>query len=221
MQYAIYDSDARSVSFETRHVNGQLHRFKLSKNQFLALNDAILIINQTNRYGHYPLGQQTWMHYNAFDASLYRDVTNTKRINFIFISFSEYKRFTQKRLLSLVRSNERRRACDENRLGRYRQRLKSAISKRPSSIAMQSSDRSPASKRACRRKRHSSSTSTDNGDLPNDSEASAILPEWNCASARWRSDSKSSTSSTTQDTFPAVSYPSPSLQNSSDEMDCE
>ena len=89
-QYASYNHGSERVTFETRHVCGRRFYFPLTKNQFLALNDAILLIDKENAYGHYPLGQNTWMHYNAFDASLYREMNNG-RVHFIFASFDEYK----------------------------------------------------------------------------------------------------------------------------------
>ena len=177
-QYASYNHGSERVTFETRHVCGRRFYFPLTKNQFLALNDAILLIDKENAYGHYPLGQNTWMHYNAFDASLYREMNNG-RVHFIFASFDEYKSYTHRRLLSLVRLKDnatvgaasvartKARAKRHGRQGRRRRSSSESVItnyKRPLSVAVQSSNRSPASKRPCREKREAVSRATDNAD---------------------------------------------------------
>ena len=213
-QYASYNRGSEQVTFETRHACGRRFYFPLTKNQFLALNDAILLIDSENAYGHYPLGQNTWMHYNAFDASLYREMNNG-RVHFIFASFDEYKSYTHRRLLSLVRvkNNETavaaasvartrtRTKARAKRNGRGRRRNSNSESvitnhKRPLSVAVQSSDRSPASKRTCREKREAVSRATDNADVSYNDEESAIFSEWHYSNTRRRRDSISPLSST-------------------------
>ena len=215
-QYASYNHDSERVTFETRHACGRRFYFPLTKNQFLALNDAILLIDKENAYGHYPLGQNTWMHYNAFDASLYREMDN-RRVHFIFASFDEYKTYTHRRLLSLVRVKDNatvaaasvartRTKARAKRNGRGRGEGGSSSEsvstryKRPLSVAVQSSDRSPASKRACREKREAVSRATDNADVSYNDEESAIFPEWHYSNTRRRRDSISSLSSTKENT---------------------
>ena len=203
-QYASYNHGSERVTFETRHACGRRFYFPLTKNQFLALNDAILLIDKENAYGHYPLGQNTWMHYNAFDASLYREMNNG-RVHFIFASFDEYKNCTHRRLLSLVRVKDNatvaRTKVRAKRNGRGRGRSSSSSEsvstnhKRPLSVAVQSSNRSPASKRPCREKREAVSRATDNADVSYNDEESAIFPEWHYSNTRRRSDSISSLSS--------------------------
>ena len=106
IQYTTYNCTEEKVTFETRYACGRRCYFHLSKNQFLSFNDAILLIDRSNCYGHYPLGQRTWFHYNLTDASLYRHLKNGDRIDFIFACFAEYKRYAHRRLLSLVRLKE-------------------------------------------------------------------------------------------------------------------
>ena len=210
LQYATYDRANEQVTFETRLACGRRHHFYLSKNQFLALNDAILLIDTENAYGHYPLGHGIWMHYNAFDASLYRDTKNCERIYFIFASFSEYKRFTHRRLLSLVRSKEKktdvpkaratlqaRRQYNERDRGRSGRKAEiiSTNCKRPLSVAVQSVNRSPTAKRSCWEERNAASRTADNANLSCDDEDSSIFSQWNYSSTRRRSDSISSISS--------------------------
>ena len=195
-QFASYNHASERVTFETRHACGRRFYFPLTKNQFLALNDAILLIDRENAYGHYPLGQNTWMHYNAFDASLYKEMNN-RRVHFIFASFDEYKSYTHRRLLSLVRVKDNatvaRTKARAKRNGRGRSSGSSeSVStnhKRPLSVAVQSSDRSPASKRTCREKREAVSRATDNADVSYNDEESAIFSEWHYSNTRRRRDS--------------------------------
>ena len=204
-QYATYNRVSGRMTFETRHACGRRFYFSLTKNQFLALNDAIILINEENAYGHYPLGQNTWMHYNASDASLYRDLNNddNSRVHFIFASFDEYMNYTHRRLLSLVRLKDNKTvaaaiAARARRNGRGRRRNGTSVTtsyKRPLSVAVQPSNRSPASKRPCREKREAVSRATDNADVSYTNEESAIFPEWHYSNTRRRSDSISSLSS--------------------------
>ena len=210
-QYASYNHDSERVTFETRLACGRRCYFSLTKNQFLALNDALILIDKENAYGHYPLGQNTWMHYNAFDASLYREMNNG-RVHFIFASFHEYKKYTHRRLLSLVRVKEietvaaatvarTRSKARAKRNGRERGRRRSSSEsvttnyKRPLSVAVQSSNRSPASKRPCREKREAVSRATNDADVSYNGEESPIFSEWHYSNTRRRSDSISSLSS--------------------------
>ena len=228
-QYAMYNRTNQRITFETRYACGRRCEFTLSRNQFLALNDAIFLIDKENAYGHYPLGQRMWLHYNLFDASLYRETKNDGRIYFIFASFAEYKRFTHRRLLSLVRlkeektvvTNARRSLHNERNRGRggRKSEVVSSINKRPLSNAMSETNRSPAAKRTCREERDAASRTTDDADLSYNDEASAIFPEWHHSNTRRWGDSISSLSSLSKtfSTTDSVQLFQPS--NSTDEME--
>ena len=214
-QYVVYNCTKEIVTFETRYANGQLHYFNLTRTQFLNFHDAVLLIERDNSYGHYPLGRGTWLHYNAFDASLYRDARNEKRIDFLFASFGEYMRYTHRRLFSLVRRKEpktdgtrqqqqtRRRQQSNGRRWRGRStrgggkqcEIISSINKRPLPTAIQSENRSPTAKRPCWEDSQIASWTSDNVELSDDDEASAVLPKWHHPITRRRRDTLSSASS--------------------------
>ena len=65
LQYATYVPEDRTVMFETRHASGRQCSFVLTRNQFLSFDNAIVLIERENAYGHYPLGQHIWFHYNT------------------------------------------------------------------------------------------------------------------------------------------------------------
>lgn len=206
-QYANYDYEKEEIRFETQYADGRRTYFLLTRNQFLSLNDAIDLIDKEKCRGHFPLGQHTWIHYNAFDASLYRETRQSGRINFNFGCFEEYINFTHPRLLSIVRVNDAAAATKANRgrLGRGRGRGKPANHKRPSSVVFRPKDQSPSPKRACRRKREAVPGSSNNALLSDNEEESAIFPEWHCSNTWRRSDSITSISSFSK------SIPSPEI----------
>lgn len=206
LQYATYDQANDRITFETRHANGRHFRFVLSRNQFLALNDAIIMIEKEKCNGHFPLGHYTWLHYNAFDASLYKQTENCARIDFIFASFEEYKSFTHRRLLSLVRLNDvatvaaAGTSAQEKRRndGRSRGRGKSTSYKRPSSVVLRAENQPSTAKRPRRGERTISSRASNDADLSNHDEESAVLPEWHHTTTRRRFDSDSASSCTSK-----------------------
>ena len=202
-QFAMFNPTSGIVTFETRLACGRRYGFHLTINQFLALNDVLILIErQRNAYGHFPLGQGIWMHYNFSDASLYKESKHfQRRVNFVFASFEEYKRYTHKRLLSFVRKEEReadRLAARSN--GRGKDKDNTRGDKRPLSVVVQPRHRSPPSKRSCWEEREAVRRTTDDGDMSNFDEESTILPEWDDSIARWWCKS-----------FPSVSSSSKSL----------
>lgn len=209
------------ITFETRLANGRRFHFLLNKNQFLNFNDAVTLINKDNSSGHFPLGQNTWFHYNAFDASFYKNKHGHGRINFVFTSFDEYKNFTHDRLLSLVRLNDtptvKRR---DGRGGKRDEEAKPTSHKRPLSGTVQLSDQSPTTKRARRKPRKTTSRAANDAIMSHDDEESPVLPERYHSNTRRWCDSVSSFSSTSKD------LPSPTAVRldspySSDTMDGE
>ena len=207
----LFNSDTSEVIFATRHASGHRYKFILTKNQFLSLHDAVALIQRNNSYGHFPLGQSIWFHYNTWDASLYKDPIGKERVYFTFASFDEYLTYTHRRLLSLVRLNEvvptkpaRRRRRGGRQQMRRRQRKVgddsiSSNNKRSLSIALRADDQSPASKRFRGRKRKATSRSADDVDMSHNGEESAVFSEWHCSNSRRECDSISSMSYTSQD----------------------
>ena len=206
VQYVFYDRHNEEVTFESRMACGRRFAFLLSRNQFLNLNDAISQIKNFNYYGHFPLGQNTWLHYNAFDSSLYKESNDDRRLYFTFISFSEYINHTHPRLLSLVRQKDesvttRRRGSRTD--GRRQSAIKSTAHKRPLSTASGSSHQSSKAKRACGEEWTATSRATNDVVMSNIEEANTILSKRDRSSARWRSDSSSSDSSASEDIYPS------------------
>ena len=98
VQFVTYKANLDIITFETRHASGRRCHFILTKNQFLALYDAIALTQKSKRYGHYPLGENMWMHYNAYNVRLYKETSDRGGIKFDFESFEEYKTHTHARL---------------------------------------------------------------------------------------------------------------------------
>ena len=213
--------------------------FVLTINQFLSLNDAILLIQRDNSYGHFPLGENVWIHYNAFDASLYKDPVGGERVHFVFACFEEYVKYTHRRVLSLVRLNaitsatsmrSRRRGRGGRSILRGRRRLRecrevdstlssSSSNKRSSPASVRSSNRSPTPKRACEGKRQALPRSSDDAIVPLGQHPGPIFPEWHHSNNRRECDTISVMSYSSQD----LSTPSPQQHNApseSDELDC-
>ena len=206
-QFATFNPINGIVAFETRLACGRRYSFSLTINQFLALNDVLVLIeSQRNAYGHYPLGQGLWMHYNFSDASLYKESKDfQRRIDFVFASFREYKKYAHKRLLSLVRKEEREAAAaaattiaSGNGRGKAKGNVRS--DKRPLSIVLQRKHQSPSPKRSCGEQRQALSRASNDGDMSYNDEESTIFPEWNNPNTRRWCKS-----------FPSFSSPSKSL----------
>ena len=188
-QYAAFDSKTERVIFKTRHASGRHFHFTLSKEQFLAFDDAIAVIERSHCYGDYPLGQNTWLNYNESGVSLYKNVRDSGRIKFYFSNFREYKRYTHSRLKSFVPLTRK----ESGRLRHYGNTY-AASHKRPSSITMRQSDKSRATKRKCRRGRCITSRKTKDAELSSNEETCSVLSEWDYSNSRC-SDSISSESS--------------------------
>lgn len=214
IQYVSYNSITEEVIFETRLAGGRRFQFVLIKHQFLALNEAIILIQKHNSDGHFPLGYNTWLHYNGYDGSLYRELNNGGRVTFIFTSFDEYIAFTHARLLLVIRStkNEKRTGRRKRNVqGRIRGRgvgrfegeekseSESSHHQRPLSVVLQPAHQSSTSKRARRSEREAASRSTDNAVMSNNGEESVVFPEWHSATSRRRSDSFTSAASVMED----------------------
>ena len=198
LQYATYNKVYETVTFVTRLANGRHFHFELTKNQFLALNDAILLIDRENAYGHYPLGRNTWIHYNAFDASLYKEKTH-ERIYFNFASFHEYKKYTHRRLLLLIRLQGNVEAAADVRRRRRKRNARYGGDdssendvggcQRPLSTTVQASNQSATTKRSRRGEGDPLCRSSNDADMSANEEESPIFSEWHYSNTRRRSDS--------------------------------
>ena len=214
IQFVTYNQYTERFTFETRHVSGRRHHFVLSKNQFLALDDVIAFIQKSKRYGHYPLGQNMWINYNADDVRLYKETHECKHINFNFECFEDYKRHTHARLHSFIRPN-----CEVTRRRRKRHGEDSVMHyQRPLPVTLQSSHQPSTSKQRCRNEREVISRSTDNVIMSHDDEARSLLSKRKHTNPWRRSDSISSTTSTCAH---LSSPPSVRLDSSDDEMESE
>ena len=210
-QYAIYNPDCGIITFETRRIDGRRAYFDLTKNEFFDLNDVLILIARHKAHGHFPLGcDNIWFQHDKFHTRLYKDKDASGRAYYFnFISFEEYSFSTHHRLLSLIRlkaetptvTRQRvrgRRRQQQSRDGRGECDIKPASHKRPLSIAVQSPDRSPPSKRARGREREAASRTPDHVIVSDDDKTSAVFSKWNHSNpGRW-SDSISSTSSISQ-----------------------
>lgn len=204
-QFATYNTTSDKVTFETRHISGRRFHFVLTKNQLLALDDSILLIDRGEAWGHFPLGNNAWFHYDNSAACLYKEHENG-RAYFHFSSFREYKTVTHHRLLSLIRLKEQtpvarreRRSHNARRhigtRGRGESENKSTCNKRALSSVLKPSDRPSTSKRNRGGEREAASRPSNDVVMSHDDEKSSIFSKWKSSSPRRRSDSISSLSS--------------------------
>ena len=243
VQFVHFDNRNGKIYFESRKASGRHFQFILTRNQFFNLNDAIYQIKKFNYYGHFPLGNNTWLHYNGgSNTRLYREsFAKDCRVYFSFDSFMDYIKHTHPRLLSLVRLNqsaaaaataaipdigERRRRLNARRRLPSSSSTSSSIScskstnhKRPLSAVLEPSHQSSDSKRhRGRAERAAASRSTDNDVLSAVEEESVILSKWERSSDRRRCDSDSSQSSCAEDRHSPASLrcDNPSVQTPMD-----
>ena len=209
VQFVTYDRYTKTFTFETRHASGRHYHFIITKSQFLALDDVIMLIDAGLRHGYYPLDQNMWLCYKASNVALYKETTECERIKFTFEHFEDYKRYTHSRLRSLLRLNSkvarRKRKHDgEDSIANHQ---------RPLSITMQPTHQSSTSKRRCWNERETAPRSTDNVKLPPDDKTRSILSERHDTTPRRRIESI--ISSATMDTN--LSSPATIRLDSSDE----
>lgn len=232
LQYATYVPEDRTVTFEIRHASGRQFSFVLTRNQFLSFDDAIVLIERENAYGHYPLGQHIWFHYNAFDASLYKETKHNGRVDFIFASFAEYKTYTHRRLLSLIRLKDEVQPTTsaiptrtKARAKRHSRRKSKDETNRPHhkrslSITVQPADQPSAAKRCRRGEREAVSRSADDAHMSYDDEDGPVLSEWHYSNTRQRGDSISSISSVSKSANSSTRLQS-CVSTADDVVDCE
>lgn len=202
IQYAIFDSKHEKIYFENRLINGQRFTFILSKEQFYNFHDVIESIKQHYEYGHYPVGDGIWLHYNATIARLYRRIDDIS-IHYDFAYFEDYISFTHNRLFSLVnRLKHRRTTWSHNRA---QHGTCPSTHKRPSSIALRVSNRLGKTKSTCGNRRKISSGTSNDAIMSHDDEESAILSEWHYSNPRRQCDSISSSSHSSKDLSSSVS----------------
>ena len=95
------------ITLSTQTINGHMHYFHLTRNQFLALDDALTLIDAKCGYTDFPLGQNIWFHYNYHKAVIY-DAMQYGQSYFKFMNFQLYKRRSHRRVMSFLRSRSRR-----------------------------------------------------------------------------------------------------------------
>ena len=194
IQYVTYNNSRHVAIFETRFISGRRLHFTLTHNQIMALDDIILLIEKHQQNGHYPLGQQVWLHYTSNRVKLYHDEDKTNHYSFIFEDFDKYKFFTHKRLLSLVRLNRQsngRKARAAYNSRKYGEKF--ASHKRPLSSAMRFPPGSSAAEQSCRRTRSPLSRPANDAYMSDAEETSSIFSQRNNSNSRRRLDSSSST----------------------------
>ena len=191
LQYVIFNATSREVIFETRHVSGSRYHFILNIEQFLALDEVMSLIKVDSRHRHYPLGQDMWLNYSGKDSTLYKNIRNSGRINYIFENFEEYKNYAHKRLHSLVHSTLSRRVT---RRRRYASSSSIKTHKRPLSSRIWASHRSPAPKRHSEQSRETLPRPPHDAELSDEDETHSLLSEWDDTNSRRRSNSPSPSS---------------------------
>ena len=192
LQSVTVDQQRGEIFFTTRHANGCFYYFPLSRNQFLSLNDIIILIDShKHTSGHFPLGEHLWLHLSE-EVTLYY-TTNGGRPYFKFQSFTQYRKYAHERILSLLRLSD---AAVGRRGGRKRNRSRPLSSNHQRTLPsiVQAATRSPAAKRT-RGGRESLPRSTNDALVSHSEEESVVLSQRDNTNSRWRIDSSSSSES--------------------------
>ena len=206
MQSATVNKDGSIVTFETRHVNGRHYYFDLTRNQFFALDDSIAIMARRTELEcafeyvpptptDFPLGDNMWFYCDDRTAKIYT-TNHNKRPYFTFQSLAQYKTFTHRRILSLLRLKDNVKDGSTSTTGASRRHT--AGDKRPLSTIVQSNNQSGTAKRS-HQSGEAISRATNDALVSNSKQKSAVLPERDDTTSRRRSDSFSSLSSVSED----------------------
>lgn len=201
LQSATVNEKRTIVTFETRHVNGRRYYFDLTSHQFFALDDIFYILDKHHTEGHFPLGRNMWFYFGEGGAKLYTATPNDQPY-FKFQSFTQYKRFTHRRILSLLRSRDdavrTKNGSKSTATSGVSKQHYSSGDKRPLSTIEQSFNRSGTSQQH-HQDGEAVSRPTNDVILPHPNKESAILSEWDNTTSRRGSDSSSSLSSVSED----------------------
>ncbi|MEL7306876.1 MAG: hypothetical protein AAGK05_02770, partial [Pseudomonadota bacterium] len=176
------------------------------RDQFFALNDSLAImarrteIECTLEYvpptpTDFPLGDNMWFYCDDHIAKIYT-VNRNKQPYFTFQSLSQYKTFTHRRILSLLRLKDN--AKDGSSSTTWSFRRPTAGNKRPLSTIVQPNNQSATAKRS-HQSGEAISRATNDALVSNSKQKSAILPKRDDTTSRRRSDSFSSLSSVSED----------------------
>lgn len=190
------NTSRKTVTFETHYVNALTHYFTMTRDQFLAFDDALCMIDRGNMQGDFPLGYNMWFtyccNYNHYEIELQKD--GRLFFKFDYDSFIDYKRVIHQKLLSFFRlSDEGSRRNGRRARRSYRcheERIKSTIGECSLPDEYQSSYQSTEAGISC--ERQAISGTTNYAVVSNKDEASAILSEWG-NSINGRKDNSAST----------------------------
>lgn len=134
------------ITLSTQTINGHMHYFHLTRNQFFALDDAFALIDTNCGHMDFPLGQNIWFRYHYHKPVIY-DAMQYGQSYFKFMNFQLYRRRVHRRVMSFLRS--RRKPTVTSTRGVKRRRITSesddnsydegecANRKRPLSVAVQ------------------------------------------------------------------------------------
>lgn len=201
LQSATVNEKRSIITFETRHVNGCRYYFDLTRQQFFAFDDIFLFIDKHHAEGHFPLSHNMWFYFGEDGAKLYTTNLDDQSY-FKFHSFTQYKRFTHQRILSLLRARgenvTRRNGSKSTATGGGSRRHYISGDKRPLSTIVQSFNQSGTSEQH-HQDGEAVSRATNDAILPHPSKKSAILSERDDTTSRWRTDSSSSLSTVSED----------------------
>lgn len=221
VQYASVNQAKSLVTYETRLPNGHCFYFRLSRNQFLNLNDAFLMLEREGSSGDYPLGNGYWFSYKHYGEAIIHDYHANPRqpCYFKFNNLIQYLKNTHRQLLSFLSHGEdgkqqrryerrrRRRHCreeEEQNLGRCgRQRRKNqqqptATRKRSLSDEEQSTHQ-PVSPKTIDSEWETASGSAINADMSITRKDGTVFSKWHSANSGRRHDTSPVPSTVTGD----------------------
>ena len=186
-QDVLVDESNSLVTFQTQHINGGEYYFHLTLQQFDSLNDAIILINSKSGLRHFPLGRNMWLYYDGHQKAKLYIVNSFRHPFFKFENFAHYKNNVHRKLMSLLRSTHvdglRKRGRGGRRLQQERKRGVAKAGEHPHSYKVQSSHRL-ASAGADDRREQTLHGATDDANMSDVGDASAILSEWDNTNTR-------------------------------------
>ena len=198
VQYASANARKSYILFETRTPSGQSFFFELSRNQFIAFNDVIILIEEGGASnGDYPLGNGFWFHYKYYNEGVIYDAHASDKhpYYFKFTNLKQYLKGAHRQLLSFLSDEGEENGGRSRRRKRY---LPSEARKRSLSNKAESAHKFGEYEETTS-KWKTPSRSTINADVSYEGEDGAVLSKWNDTNSGRRNNSPTFSADTSDD----------------------
>ena len=173
------------ITLLTQSINGHTYYFHLTREQYLAFDDTLTLINDNQHITDFPLGQNIWFHHD-YQKSIIYDPTQYGQSYFRFINFQLYRRRIHWRVMSFLRSRSKPKVTSQRGVKRARRTSASdddyysegpsANHQRPLSIAVRPAPK-PQTTEDSTSKRAASYGATYNAVMSNDGKTSDVFSQ--------------------------------------------